>query len=99
VSVIAAANDLTFLPGPLRSRFEIIEVPMPRREHMAAVVRATVTEKREKEGLSPWLVPDLDSIEVAEIIRAIGANPRRIALATRCWLNRKAVHDTDRAMR
>jgi hypothetical protein len=92
-SVVAAANDLTFVPRALLSRMEVIEFDAPRREHMPAVVRATLDDIRRSDGVIGQLVPDLGQDEIDAIVSACDANPRAVAMATRAWVFRRAEYE------
>lgn len=67
---IATANELQSIAPPLRSRFEIIEVPPPTKDQVPAVVRSVWTDLRHEEA---WWAEGFDaqlSDAVVERLRA-----------------------------
>ncbi|MBK3398059.1 AAA family ATPase [Methylobacterium ajmalii] len=69
VSFIVTANTLDGVPGPLRDRLRILEVPSPRPEHLPIVAANLVAEIRAERGLDEAWLPGLDEDELALLAR------------------------------
>lgn len=65
VSFIVTANSLDGVPGPLRDRLRILEVPAPRAEHLPIVAANLVAEIRAERGLDEAWMPDLDGDDIS----------------------------------
>ena len=65
VSFLVTANSMEGVPGPLRDRLRILEVPAPGREHLPVVAANLVAEIRAERGLDAVWMPDLDGDEIA----------------------------------
>ncbi|KQT93311.1 hypothetical protein ASG60_08025 [Methylobacterium sp. Leaf469] len=66
VSLIATANDVASLRGPLLDRFTVIELPPPRRQDLPVIARAIVDGMRAEMADGRWLA-DLDDAEMASL--------------------------------
>lgn len=66
VSLIATANDVASLRGPLLDRFTVIELPPPRRQDLPVIARAIVDGMRAEMADGRWLA-DLDAAEMASL--------------------------------
>jgi hypothetical protein len=64
VAYIATANSLSGIPGPLLDRFRVLEIPVPRREHLPAIIRTMTQDVRAERGGDPAWMPDLDGEEI-----------------------------------
>jgi hypothetical protein len=63
VSFLATANSIS-IPGPLLDRFRVLEIGMPKREHLQIAAKTVVSEiRRERDEDVNWL-PDLDGDEL-----------------------------------
>lgn len=65
VTYIATANDLQGVAGPLRDRFRILRMPLPRRQDLPIVAGNLVAAIRSERGLSEDWLPDLEPDELA----------------------------------
>ncbi|MRI56572.1 AAA family ATPase [Methylobacterium sp. DB1607] len=66
VSLIATANDVTGLRGPLLDRFTVIEIPPPRRQDLPVVARGILESMRAELADGRWLA-DLDASEIESL--------------------------------
>jgi ATP-dependent Lon protease len=64
VSYAATANSLSGIPQPLLDRFRVLEIPVPGREHLPAIVRTMTQDVRAERGGDPAWIPDLDEEEI-----------------------------------
>ena len=64
VTYVATANDLDGVSGPLRDRFRIMRMPLPRRQDLPVVAATLVSEIRDERGLSQGWMPDLEPDEL-----------------------------------
>ncbi|MCJ2074439.1 AAA family ATPase [Methylobacterium sp. E-016] len=69
VPYLATANDLQGVPGPLRDRFRIVRIPMPRREDLPVVAANLIADLRAERGTDAAWLPDLDGDELALLRR------------------------------
>ncbi len=69
VSIIATANELSRLPGPLLDRFRIIEFPKPELRHLEALVPDILQTIAMDQGIHTRFIDPLDQIEVAALAR------------------------------
>lgn len=69
VSIIATANEVNRLPGPLLDRFRIIEFPKPELRHLEALVPDILRTIALDQGIHPRFMDPLDQIEVAVLAR------------------------------
>ncbi len=65
VSFLVTANSMDGVPGPLRDRLRILEVPAPGREHLPVVAANLISEIRAERGLDEAWMPGLDADELA----------------------------------
>ncbi len=66
VSLIATANDVTQLRGPLLDRFTVVEIPPPRRQDLPVVARGILESMRAELADGRWLA-DLDASEIESL--------------------------------
>jgi hypothetical protein len=58
VSYVATANALDPLPAPLRDRLRVVEFPVPRAEHLDALLPSVVADYSRQQGFdSRWITP------------------------------------------
>jgi hypothetical protein len=88
---IATANTVAPIPSPLLSRFSIIEVPRPQREHYPAIVANTVAEFTRKHRIDPRLIPLLEPADWRWLEGAY-QNPRHCRRATEWLLSHWLAH-------
>ncbi|QRE76916.1 AAA family ATPase [Methylobacterium aquaticum] len=69
VSFLVTANSMEGVPGPLRDRLRILEVPAPGREHLPVVAANLVAEIRAERGLDEAWLPGLDGDELSLLAR------------------------------
>lgn len=85
VSWIATANEYRHLPAPLLSRFELVRVDMPRREHYKAIVEKTMASYARDCGIHPEMMPQLDGTLWQSLSRFF-TSPRAARRATETLL-------------
>jgi len=76
-SYILTANSLEGIPGPLRDRCRIIEVPNPTWQHVPVLVRRLVEDIAKERGLDVRWYPDLACDELDVIGRGWGGGSIR----------------------
>ncbi len=64
---LATANSRVGLSGPLLDRFVVIDVPVPGREHVPALVDGILADVRRERGLNFDWCPELDGEELAAV--------------------------------
>lgn len=69
VTYLATANDLQGVASPLRDRFRIIRVPLPRAQDLPIVAANVVAALRIERGTDARWLPDLDPEELAILAR------------------------------
>ncbi len=80
ISLIATANDVGQLRGPLLDRFAIVEIPGPRRQDMPIVARGIIERMRQEMGDARWL-GDLDAAEIDSLSSWRGGSIRPLRRA------------------
>lgn len=80
VSLIATANDVASLRGPLLDRFTVIEIPGPRRRDLPVVARGVVETMRADLADGRWLA-DLDEAELGSLSTWRGGSIRPLRRA------------------
>lgn len=80
VSIVATANDVRRMPGPLLDRFAaIVEMPAPGREHLVPLSRHLAADIARARGWDERFVPPFDETELAVMSRAWrGGSVRRL---------------------
>lgn len=80
VSWVATANAMDPLPGPLRDRLRVLEMPAPGIEHLESLVAPVLAGIAESRGLDPRLLAALDGEEIALVRRGWrGGSIRRLS--------------------
>jgi ATP-dependent Lon protease len=70
VSYVATANSVAGLPRPLLDRFRVVNLPLPSRDHLDALLPAVIADLARDRGLdATWIAP-LDADEHAAIASA-----------------------------
>lgn len=69
VSIIATANDVNRLPGPLLDRFRVLEFPKPELRHLEALVPDILRTIAMDQGIDTRFIDPFDQIEVAVLAR------------------------------
>ena len=64
---IFTANSLEGIPGPLRSRLKVLEMAVPRVEHLPAIIVGMRAEIAQEQGLDVRWVQGLDGAELGAI--------------------------------
>ncbi|MGU3282510.1 AAA family ATPase [Methylobacterium mesophilicum] len=80
VSLIATANDVTSLRGPLLDRFTVVEIPGPRRVDLPVVARGIIETMRADLADGRWLA-DLDETELSSLASWRGGSIRPLRRA------------------
>ena len=86
VSYLATANSLDGIPAPLLSRFRILKVGMPAREHLAHIAKRRLDAVRQDLGTTEHWCPDLTPEEIEAVEGAWAAtseDKRSLRLITR----------------
>lgn len=80
VSIVATANSVQRMPGPLLDRFAaIVEMPAPGREHLVPLSRHLAADIARARGWDQRFVPPFDETELAVMSRAWrGGSVRRL---------------------
>jgi hypothetical protein len=77
VSYIATANSLEPLPAPVRDRFRVAKVPMPRKADLGALLPAVLADIANERGLDIRWMPALDQHDHDAIGRLWGGGSVR----------------------
>ena len=80
VSLVATANDVASLRGPLLDRFAVVEIPGPRRQDLPIVARGIIEKMRSEMGDGRWL-GDLDAAELDSLSSWRGGSIRPLRRA------------------
>lgn len=70
ISYIATPNDVKNLPGPLRDRFRLVQVPAPTLAHLPALAKQVMAELARDQGIEVEMLPDLQPDELDVVGRA-----------------------------
>lgn len=70
ISYIATANSVAGLPRPLLDRFRVVNLPLPSREHLRALLPGVVADLARDRGVDARWIPPLDGDEHAAIASA-----------------------------
>ena len=73
---LATANSLEDLPGPLRSRWEIIRVGLPQAEDFDRILENVRRDVAREYGVDTVVLPNLDATVRDRLQRAFARNPR-----------------------
>ena len=76
ISWVATANSLEDLPGPLRSRWEIIRVGLPQAEDFDRILENVRRDVAREYGVDTVALPNLDATVRDRLQRAFARNPR-----------------------
>ncbi|SFU79473.1 AAA family ATPase [Bradyrhizobium arachidis] len=79
ISYLATANSVAALPRPLLDRFRVLELALPSRDHLDALLPAVLVDLARDRGLNAsWIAP-LDGDEYAAIASAwVGGSVRNL---------------------
>lgn len=80
VSLIATANDVSGLRGPLLDRFTVVEIPGPRQRDLPIVARGIIETMRADLADGRWLA-DLDEAEISSLASWRGGSIRPLRRA------------------
>ncbi|MFC6790762.1 AAA family ATPase [Methylobacterium komagatae] len=80
VSLVATANDVAGLRGPLLDRFAVVEIPGPRRQDLPIIARGIIEKMRSEMGDGRWL-GDLDAAELDSLSSWRGGSIRPLRRA------------------
>lgn len=94
LSFIATANDIGRLPGPLLSRFRIIDVDAPLGSQLASVVLGARDDRARELGVDPRMLPLL--ADEVEALAKAGRSPRQVVRLTLDYLMQREL-ETARA--
>lgn len=87
LSFLATANDISRLPGPLLSRFRVIEVAPPTPSQLGSVVLGARDDRARELGIDARMLP-LMADEV-DVLALAGRSPREVARLTLDYLMRR----------
>lgn len=76
ISWLATANSLEDLPGPLRSRWEIIRVGLPQADDFDGILENVRRDVAREYGVDMVALPNLESTVRDRLQRAFARNPR-----------------------
>ena len=76
ISWVATANSLEDLPGPLRSRWEIIRVGLPQAEDFDRILENVRRDVAREYGVDTVVLPNLGATVRDRLQRAFARNPR-----------------------
>ncbi|OCB02807.1 hypothetical protein BBC27_11335 [Acidithiobacillus ferrivorans] len=76
ISWVATGNGLEDLPGPLRSRWEIIRVELPQAEDFDRILENVRRDVAREYGVDMVALPNLDATVRDRLQRAFARNPR-----------------------
>jgi len=80
VSWIATANTVDPLPGPLRDRLRVLEMPAPQIQHLDSLIAPVLAGIAASRGLDPRLLDALDGEEIDVVRRGWrGGSIRRLS--------------------
>lgn len=80
ISLIATANDVSALRGPLLDRFMVVEIPGPRRQDLPVVAHGIMDKLRSEMADGRWL-GDLDEAEIDSLSSWRGGSIRPLRRA------------------
>lgn len=94
LSFIATANDIGRLPGPLLSRFRVIEVEPPTQSQMSSVVLGARDDRARELGIDARMLPLM--VDEVDVLAQAGRSPREVVRLTLDYLMRREL-DTARS--
>ncbi|MDA8154551.1 MAG: AAA family ATPase [Acidithiobacillus sp.] len=78
ISWVATANSLEDLPGPLRSRWEAIQVGLPQAEDFDRILENVRRDVAGEYGVDMGTLPELDAMVRDRLQRAFARNPQSV---------------------
>lgn len=93
VNWIATANTAGALGKYLLSRFRIIRVPLPSKEHLPGIVAGVLADLAQGLGVSPKMLPAPDERLWKMIDALFDGNPRHLQRMAELWLEEKVAFE------
>lgn len=94
ISWMLCVNDLSNVPGPLRSRCRAIEVAPPPASAFRSILAGILRDTAEELGCAPQLLPQIGETELRWLERRWGRSPRLLRKLTEAVLGMSAIAPT-----
>jgi len=91
ITWVCTGNDVSQMPNTLLSRLEVVTIQKPKKEHYPAIIKRTINDFYERNGIDLEQIPHLDEADW-QWLGKYYTTPRKARQATEKWLTYKLLN-------